>query len=300
MSRVSRRSLATRLAELRVEETLDDVFMDDLAARLQSLAVAASFEVGAKKGRLRRKFVAAIGSIGVIGWVGVTGAAASVGLATTGNLPAPVQDVVSTVFEVVGIDIPTSDENDPAPAEPVDDAPAVEVEEVPVESTLAVETTVPDETAPVETTIPEISDVEADSVVEEVPTPVTRPGNSGNTPAVTAPGQVGRDDDEKPSVTAPGQVGRDDDEKPSVTAPGQVGRDDEKPSVTAPGQVGRDDDSSNPGNSGDAPGQSGGAPGNSGNGNSSNAPGQATTSDDESSGPGKSGDAPGRNKKDDD
>ena len=284
MSRVSRRSLATRLAELRVEETLDDVFMDDLAARLQSLAVAASFEVGAKKGRLRRKFVAAIGSIGVIGWVGVTGAAASVGLATTGNLPAPVQDVVSTVFEVVGIDIPTSDENDPAPAEPVDDAPAVEVEEVPVESTLAVETTVPDETAPVETTIPEISDVEADSVVEEVPTPVTRPGNSGNTPAVTAPGQVGRDDDEKPSVTAPGQVGRDD----------------EKPSVTAPGQVGRDDDSSNPGNSGDAPGQSGGAPGNSGNGNSSNAPGQATTSDDESSGPGKSGDAPGRNKKDDD
>ncbi|MGA0802281.1 MAG: hypothetical protein ACO3Q0_06535, partial [Ilumatobacteraceae bacterium] len=93
MSRISRRSLTARLEALRVETPLDDAFADDLAARLQSLAIAASFEVGVKKGRLRRKFVAVIGSVGVIGWIGVTGAAASVGLAATGNLPAPIQDV---------------------------------------------------------------------------------------------------------------------------------------------------------------------------------------------------------------
>ena len=272
MSRVSRRSLTTRLAELRIEETLDDVLVDDLAARLQSLAVAASFEVGAKKGRLRRKFVAAIGSIGVIGWMGVTGAAASVGLATTGNLPAPVQDVVSTVFEVVGIDLPTSNESDPTP---IDEPATIDIEESPVDSSVSVDDPIAtDTTLPVDSSItPETSipDVVDDGVLsEETPVASARPGNSGNTPAVTAPGQVDRDEDKVP----PGQVDRDEDKVP----PGQVDRDEDK---VPPGQVGRDEDKVPPGQV------------------KKNVDGD-DSSDDESSSPGKSGDAPGRNKKDDD
>lgn len=162
MSRLSRRSLSARLEATRVDVPLNDAFADDLAARLKSLAVAASFEAGAKKGRLRRKFVAVIGSMGVIGWIGVTGAAASVGLATTGNLPAPIQRVVSSVFDVVGIDIPSSDENVPAPV---------------------------DDSVPVETTVPPTDDdVDPDTTAGQVAVPSSRPGNSGSTPAATAPG----------------------------------------------------------------------------------------------------------------
>lgn len=254
MSRVSRRSLVARLEATRVDAPLSDVFADDLAARLQSLAVAASFEVGATKGRYRRKFVAAIGSIGVIGWIGwigVTGAAASVGLASTGNLPAPVQDVVSSVFGVVGIELPTSDENEPAP---VEEPSTIDIEETPVDSTVPVEDSAPlDPTTPVETTIPATDVTGPGETIEEPPVSSSRPGNSGSTPAVTAPGQIGNpgnpgNSGNTPGATAPGQSKKDEavsdvvvDEKPSVTAPGQSNKDNK---ATPPGQVKKSGDES--------------------------------------------------------
>ena len=244
MSRISRRSLVARLEATRIEAQLDDVFAEDLAARLQSLAVAASFEAGANKGRLRRKVVAVIGSLGIAGWIGVTGAAASVGLATTGNLPAPIQDVVSNVFDVVGIDIPASDDE----TDPVEAPTPIEIEEVPIETTVPeadpIDSSVPVvDTAPVDV-VPDLSlppgfgEVDPDTSAGEIPAPSTRPGNSGSTPAVTAPGQV----------TNPGNSGN----TPAVTAPGQGGN---NPSVTAPGQSGNNPSATSPGQSGSAPGQ---------------------------------------------
>ena len=311
MSDLSRRALGRRLAATRVDVPLDDRWADDLATRLSSLAVAASFESGAKKGRLRRKFLAAIGSIGVIGWIGVTGAAASVGLATTGNLPAPIQDVVSDVFDVVGIEIPKSND-EPSPVdEPSEPSIAPEPEDTEkqpndLEPNDTVETTVPT-TVPTDEVISPEDETEIENPEVVVPISPTRPGNSGSTPAVTAPGQVKKDDDKKNDDSS------DDDERPSNTAPGQVKKDDDKkddgdssdgderPSNTAPGQVKKDEDKKDDEDSSDDSSDDDERP-------SNTAPGQVkknvddddSRSDDESSSPGKSGDAPGRNKKDDD
>ena len=269
MSRVSRRSLVSRLEALRVDEPMNDVFADDLAARLQSLAIAASFEVGANKGRLRRKLVAAVGSIGVIGWIGVTGAAASVGLATTGNLPAPIQDVVSTVFDVVGIDIPASNDEpdsneDPAPIEGDGDSVDASVpsdDSNPEASSDSTPESTPESDDDIVLVDPSVPAIDVD---EDNPVSSSRPGNSGSTPSVTAPGQSGQDDDkadddkDNPSNTAPGQVGKDDDEdddkaddvkdNPSNTAPGQVGKDDDEKDdkATPPGQESRDEEKPTP------------------------------------------------------
>ncbi len=289
MTRVSRRSLVARLAATRSHEPLDDVFAEDLAARLQSLAVASSFEIDARKGRLGRKVVAVLGSIGVVGWIGVTGAAASVGLAATGNLPAPVQNVVSTVFDVVGIDVPRADD-EPSPA---DEQAPIQVDDVLVDDTVIdglvdvpVESSDPDDTlVSVDDTMPADAPTPPVVIDEESPVPSSRPGNSGQTPSVTAPGRKDDDtsddkNDDSPSATAPGQSDDKNDDKPSATAPGQSDdKNDDKPSATAPGQVGRDDDDDETVD--DSPSVT--APGQSNKVDKSTPPGQAKKSDDDSS-----------------
>ena len=108
----SSRSLRGRLANLATSTApvgypSNPALVDgDLVARLQSLAIASSITTEAKSGRLRRRVAALIGAVGVFGWAGAAAAGASVGLATTGNLPAPVQDVVADVLEVVNIEVP--------------------------------------------------------------------------------------------------------------------------------------------------------------------------------------------------
>ena len=66
---------------------------------------------------LERNATILIGSVGIVGWTGAMAAGASAGLAATGNLPDPIQQVVADVLKVVNIEVPAPDE------EPVDDDP---------------------------------------------------------------------------------------------------------------------------------------------------------------------------------
>ena len=78
----------------------------DLVARLCSLAVASSMAPAPRVHRWRRRIGAVVGAAGVFGWAGAAAAGASVGLVSTGNLPAPVQRVVADVLEVVNVEVP--------------------------------------------------------------------------------------------------------------------------------------------------------------------------------------------------
>ncbi len=123
------RRLQRRLAAQRADEvpfSADAVMIENLV----SLAVASSMAAEARSGRLQRRIGAVIGAIGVFGWAGAAAAGASVGLASTGNLPDPVQRVVADVLEVVNIEVPRpvsstiivpADDDDEGTENPVDD-----------------------------------------------------------------------------------------------------------------------------------------------------------------------------------
>ena len=114
----------------------------NFVARLQSLAIASSITPTRRSTRLRRQFGAVIGAVGILGWAGAAAAGASVGLAATGNLPAPVQDVVADVLDVVNISVPRPDPS-PAPETPApvsDSAPSIDDE-----SMTSTTTTIPEE-----------------------------------------------------------------------------------------------------------------------------------------------------------
>ena len=55
---------------------------------------------------MQRRIVAAVGAIGVFGWAGSCCFGGGVVLASTGNLPDPVQRAVADVLEVVNIEVP--------------------------------------------------------------------------------------------------------------------------------------------------------------------------------------------------
>ncbi|MEK9525747.1 MAG: hypothetical protein VWZ83_04985, partial [Acidimicrobiaceae bacterium] len=95
---------------------------------LAALATASNLAAQRTTGGWRRRLVALIGSVGIVGWTGAVAAGASAGLAATGNLPDPIQQVVADVLEGVNIEVPAPDE------EPVDEDPVDEdlVEEDPV------------------------------------------------------------------------------------------------------------------------------------------------------------------------
>jgi hypothetical protein len=170
-----------------------------------------------------RKVAAAVAAV-AIGLFGLGG------LGMAGALPGPVQDLVATITDPLGLDMPRSDD-------PATDAP---------KGTPAV--TSPGQTGSTPgqsgTTPGQSGETPANGAEPPGQTGST-PGQSGNNPSVTAPGQSGN-----PSGTAPGQVGN-----PSATAPSQSG--------SAPGQSGSAgaNGSGNPGGNGNAGGASGTAPG---------------------------------------
>ena len=225
-SRISflRRRLHRRLAAQRRDElplSSDAVMIENLA----SLAVASSMAVDALGGRWQRRIVAAVGAIGVFGWAGSCCFGGGVVLASTGNLPDPVQRAVADVLEVVNIEVPRPGSSTVIAPSGLDDV--------------------------VDTNINKNGDVNDDGGL----------GDSGNAPGASGnAGNGGNDsgvDDDAPgnSGNAPGNGGNDsgvDDDAPgnSGSAPGNSGN--------APGNSG-----SAPGNSGNAPGNSGSAPGSS-------------------------------------
>ena len=66
---------------------------------LASLAVASHLAAQETSGGWRRRLAALIGGVGIVGWTSAVAAGASAGLAATGNLPDPVQQVVADVLE---------------------------------------------------------------------------------------------------------------------------------------------------------------------------------------------------------
>ena len=287
-------SLVRRLESLDEQTSSTSLDTDDLAARLRSLAVAASFDKPPRAVRIRRRAVAFLTAIGVFGWVGITGAAASIGLAATGNLPAPIQDTVSNVLDVVGIEVPRSE-----PEVPTDEQEEPTVEDSPVDASVPVDGDVPaaedagdeiDDGTDTEGLSPdravplnERPFAPFDSVPEApgrsgtIPTPAkTPPGRSGTTPP-----QVGDSVDE---FVPPGQDKKDDSSEPAV-GPGNSGGAGNSGNSNAGGNSGSSGNSGNSnagGNSGDA-GNSGssnaggnsGSAGSSGNSGSSNAGGNS-------------------------
>ena len=110
--RPSHRRLQSRLAELALSTapvgySTDPSDVDEnFVARLQSLAIASSIAPAPRSTQIRKKVGAIIGAVGILGWAGAAAAGASVGLTATGNLPAPVQEVVADVLDVVKISVP--------------------------------------------------------------------------------------------------------------------------------------------------------------------------------------------------
>ena len=113
--RPSHRRLQRRLVELDLStapvgySTNPSDVDENFVARLQSLAVASSIAPAPRSTRIRKQVGAVIGAVGILGWAGAAAAGASVGLAATGNLPAPVQEVVADVLDVVKISVPRPD-----------------------------------------------------------------------------------------------------------------------------------------------------------------------------------------------
>lgn len=149
---------------------------ENFVARLQSLAIASSIAPAPRSTRIRKQVGAVIGAVGILGWAGAAAAGASVGLAATGNLPAPVQEVVADVLDVVKISVPRPD---PLPAPevplPTDGNPEDQTELKNSDSQEQV-----NETGPIETT----------STV--VPVQPSTPTSTTSTPPVTS------DDDRTP------------------------------------------------------------------------------------------------------
>ena len=94
---------------------------------LASLAVASHLAAQETSGGWRRRLAALIGGVGIVGWTSAVAAGASAGLAATGNLPDPVQQVVADVLEGFNVEIPAPDEDS------VDDDPELIVPETDVE-----------------------------------------------------------------------------------------------------------------------------------------------------------------------
>ncbi len=132
--RPSHRRIQQRLADLALSTepvgypTNPSEVDANFVSRLQSLAVASSITPSRRSTRLRRQLGAVVGAVGIIGWAGAAAAGASVGLAATGNLPAPVQDVVADVLDVVNISIPRPDPSPEQPTPVSDSAPLIDDE----------------------------------------------------------------------------------------------------------------------------------------------------------------------------
>lgn len=180
--RPSHRRLQRRLGELDLStapvgySTNPSDVDENFVARLQSLAIASSIAPAPRSTRIRKQVGAVIGAVGILGWAGAAAAGASVGLAATGNLPAPVQEVVADVLDVVKISVPRPD---PLPAPevplPTDGNPEDQTELKNSDSQEQV-----NETGPIETT----------STV--VPVQPSTPTSTTSTPPVTS------DDDRTP------------------------------------------------------------------------------------------------------
>ncbi len=128
-SKISRRAIRQRLNSLGIHskesETVAQQAIDhDLAARLQSLAIASSMDIQPSPFRVIRRALVLAGRVSAIGWIAVAAVVATVSLSSVNVLPDPLQVAVSNVLNVVGINVPHP-ENEPIRARQTSLDPAV-------------------------------------------------------------------------------------------------------------------------------------------------------------------------------
>ena len=128
-SKISRAEIKQRLNSLdhnglQVKDVSSQVIDHDLAARLQSLAVASSMDTQQSASRVVRRALVLVGRVSVIGWVAVAAVVATVSLSSLNVLPDPIQVAMSNVLNVLGINVPHP-ENEPIRARQTSLDPAV-------------------------------------------------------------------------------------------------------------------------------------------------------------------------------
>jgi hypothetical protein len=128
-SKISRAAIRQRLNLLGIHrqesETVARQAVDnDLAARLQSLAIASSMNTQPSPARVIRRVLSIAGRVSAIGWIAVAAVVATISLSSFNVLPDPLQTAMSNVFNVVGINVPQP-ENEPIRARQTTLDPAV-------------------------------------------------------------------------------------------------------------------------------------------------------------------------------
>ena len=128
-SKISRAAIRQRLNLLGIyrqeSETVARQAVDnDLAARLQSLAIASSMNTQPSPARVIRRVLSIAGRVSAIGWIAVAAVVATISLSSVNVLPDPLQTAMSNVFNVVGINVPQP-ENEPIRARQTTLDPAV-------------------------------------------------------------------------------------------------------------------------------------------------------------------------------
>ena len=116
-SKISRAAIRHRLSALDLHGEEDKVVNrqaidNDLAARLQSLAVASSLDIQQSPFRIVRRAAVLAGRVSTLGWIAVA-VVAAISLSSVNVLPDPLQVAVSNVLNMVGINVPQP-ENGPA------------------------------------------------------------------------------------------------------------------------------------------------------------------------------------------
>ena len=114
-SKISRAAIRQRLNLLGIHgdesETVARQAVDnDLAARLQSLAIASSMNSQPTPARVIRRALVIVGRVNAIGWIAVAAVVATISLSSINVLPDPLQTAMSNVFSVVGINVPNPED----------------------------------------------------------------------------------------------------------------------------------------------------------------------------------------------
>lgn len=114
-SKISRAAIRQRLNLLGIHgdesETVARQTVDnDLAARLQSLAIASSMNTQPTPARVIRRALVIVGRVNAIGWIAVAAVVAAISLSSVNVLPDPLQTAMSNVFNVVGINVPNPED----------------------------------------------------------------------------------------------------------------------------------------------------------------------------------------------
>jgi len=106
--RLNSLGLHSYASEMDVRQDIDN----DLAARLQSLAIASSIDKRQSEFRVVRRALVLVGRVSAIGWVAIAAVVATVSLSSLNVLPDPMQVAMSNVLNVFGINVPHP-ENEP-------------------------------------------------------------------------------------------------------------------------------------------------------------------------------------------